>query len=311
MKRLLTILAAMALALVLAPVALAADEVPADGQVLVSFNGPLEVPAGQHVEAVIVLGGDAVIAGEVDALVVIGGDATLTGARVDSIAMVDGDVTIDSASVVTGDIRTLSGSAIVAPGAEIGGDIKGLEGDLATLGFVVGPIFVLFAIGVALVTLVVALAVAALGARQVRTAETLISRQPGSTIVAGLIGVVLVPLFAALSIVTIIGAPIGLAVLLFVLPTVAYFGWIVAAIWTGDWLLMRHRGPYEAERPYQAAVLGVIVLGLVGIVPVAGPIVGAIASLFGYGSLLLLAWRTFRHEPLPPMGIATPSPMAA
>ena len=99
----------------------------------------------------------------------------------------------------------------------------------------------------------------------------------------------------------------GLAFLLIVLPTAAYVGWLVAAIWLGDWILIQTRGAPEPERPYLAAVIGVIVLGIASLLP---PI-SAIASLFGFGAVLLLGWKTFRHEPLVPQTSArgaAPSP---
>ena len=47
-----------------------------------------------------------------------------------------------------------------------------------------------------------------------------------------------------------------------------------------------------------AAVVGLIVLQIISIVP----FVGAIASLFGFGAVLLLAWRTFRQPSAPRAG---------
>ena len=46
--------------------------------------------------------------------------------------------------------------------------------------------------------------------------------------------------------------------LFLVLPVLAFLGWIVAAIWLGDWLLGRMRGTREAGQPSLAAVVGVI-----------------------------------------------------
>jgi hypothetical protein len=80
-------------------------------------------------------------------------------------------------------------------------------------------------------------------------------------------------------------------------------GDLVASIWIGEWLLYRG-GAERPARPYLAAVLGVIVLWVISLVPFAG----AIASLFGFGAVLLLAWRTFRGTstsqpvPRPPTG---------
>jgi len=74
----------------------------------------------------------------------------------------------------------------------------------------------------------------------------------------------------------------------------------VAGIWIGEWLL--YRGTSERpERPYLAAVLGLVVLQVVSLIP----FVGAIASLFGFGAVLLLAWRVFR-QPSQPRPLTTP-----
>ena len=95
----------------------------------------------------------------------------------------------------------------------------------------------------------VALLVAAFGARQVRNAEALITREPGTVLVAGIAGSVILPILAVLATVTIVGAPLGLGALFIVLPALALLGWIVAAIWVGDWILGRSGGTREAGRP--------------------------------------------------------------
>ena len=128
-------------------------------------------------------------------------------------------------------------------------------------------------------------------------------------LVAGIAGSVLLPILALLVTATVIGAPIGLGALLVVLPALAFLGWIVAAIWVGDWILLRMRGSVEAGQPYAAALVGVVALAFAGIVP----FVGAIATLFGYGALLLMGWRILR-PPTPAVavgtGMAQPSPVA-
>ena len=156
-------------------------------------------------------------------------------------------------------------------------------------------------VGFGVAALAVALLVAAFGARQVRRAESLISDEPGTVLVAGIVGSVVLPILALLATVTIVGAPLGLGALFLVLPALAFIGWIVAAIWIGDWILGRSGGP-RAERPYAAAVVGVLVLALAGILP----FVSAIATLFGFGALLVIAWRILR-PPTASIGAAAPS----
>ena len=99
-------------------------------------------------------------------------------------------------------------------------------------------------VGIGSPAIAAALLVAAFGARQVRHAEALISNETGTVLVAGLIaGRSCCRILAVLVTVTIVGAPIGLGALLIVLPALAFLGWIVAAIWVGDWILGPLRRP--------------------------------------------------------------------
>jgi hypothetical protein len=163
-------------------------------------------------------------------------------------------------------------------------------------------------IGLGLAAIAAALAVATFAARQVRAVEALISRQPGQVLVAGIAGAVVLPVVAVLLVMTVIGAPIGLALLLVVLPAIAFLAWLVAAIWIGDWIVARLRGAPEPDRPYRAALLGVFVLAAAGLVP----FVTAIATLFGFGALLVAGWRVLRGGVPAPgeTGAAQPAPSA-
>ena len=265
-----------------------------------AFNGDVTVPAGEQADVVLVAGGTATVAGHVKTVVVFDGTAILQGATVESVFVTGGSLSIDAATTVTGDVRTLNTTTTVDPAASVGGSVSSLEADLVAAAAVLAPLVVLFVLGLALVTLVAGLALAALGARQVRAAEALISHQPGETILFGLAGLVVIPLVAILAMITVIGAPLGLAVMFMVWPAAAFAGYLVAGIWIGEWLL--YRGAAERpERPYLAAVLGLVILQVISLVP----FVGAIASLFGFGAVLLLAWRVFR-QPSQPRPVTTP-----
>ncbi len=307
MRRAIAAIGVLLLVAFAAPAVLAADPVAHGGRVLVSINGPIDLPAGQAADLVFAVNGAATVEGDVNTLVVVNGDATLTGAHAGTVVVVNGTAALGTGTVVAGDVRTVNGTVEQAEGATVQGRTGGLEADAAALGVILVPAFILFFLGLALVTLAAALAMAALAAKQTRAAEVLISRQPLPTLLAAIVGIIVLPLVGVLAMVTVIGAPIGLAFLLVVLPTAAYVGWIVAAIWVGDWILIQARGAAEPERPYLAAVIGVVVLGIASLLP---PL-SAIASLFGFGAVLLLAWKVLRHEPLipeAPARAATPSP---
>ena len=292
MRRLILVLAAACLALgMLAPAVLAADPtLDQSSRVLMAFNGDVTVAPGDTADAVIVTHGTATIRGDVRSLVVIDGQAILEDARLESVFVAGGSLAIDATTVVSGDVRTLDTTVSADPAATIGGSMASLDQDLIAAGAALVPAIGLFLLGLVLVTIVAGLALAALGARQVRTAEALISREPGQTLLVGLAGLVIVPVIAILAMITIIGAPLGLAILLVAWPAAAYAGYLVAGIWIGEWLIDRD-SPKRRERPYLAAVVGLITLQILSIIP----FLGAIASLFGFGAVLLMAWRTFRQ----------------
>jgi hypothetical protein len=307
MRRLFAIAASVAILLALsAPAVLAADPSTARGSFIFTANGRVDVPGDQHVDVVMVVNGTATISGDVDTAFIAGGSATFTGATVDTIVVIDGSAVLDPGTVVSGDVRTLQGSVTQQPGAVVQGTIKALDVDLAAFAILMIPVLIVLMIGFVIAGLAAALAVAAFGSRQVRQVEALISQRPGPVLVAGIAGTFLLPALAILLMLTVVGAPIGFAVLFLVLPGLAFLGWIVAAIWVGDWLLERTRGAREPGRPYRAALLGIVVLGLLGIFP----FVNAIATLFGFGGLLLAAWHVLRPEtpPAAPVAWAQPAP---
>ena len=310
MKRILIMAATVAFLLSFgAQAVLAAEPIGDSGSVLVSVNGTVDIPAGDHVDTLVVLGGEARISGDVRTIVVARGSATLVGATTETLVVVNGTADIGAGTTVRGDVRTLNGTVTQQPGATVTGSVKALDADLAALGLLLIPAFILLFIGFGLATIAAAMLVAAFGARQVRSVESLIVRQPGHVLLAGIAGMVAFPLVAMLMIATVVGAPMGFALLFILWPAIAFLGWIVAAIWVGDWIVARLRGTTEPDRPYLAAVVGVIVLAFAGVLP----FVGAIATLFGFGALLLAAWRTFRPEttPLGEAGPALPAPSAS
>ncbi len=275
----------------LAPVALAAGPVTSTGSVVVSVNGTMDLPAGTSVNTVVVVDGTATISGDAKTVVVVDGTATIAGATVDELIVVGGRVDLLAGTSV-GDVSTWRGTVTQDPTATVSGRTTRFETDLAALAILLVPLVLALTVGLALSAIVAALLVAAFASRQVRDAEAQITRRPGHSLLAGIAGTVVLPIFGGLLILSIIGAPIGFALLFGILPVLAFVGWLIAAIWVGEWLLERSRGERETGRPYRAAVLGVIVLAIASIVP----FVSTIATLFGFGALLLVGWQILRPQ---------------
>jgi hypothetical protein len=296
MKRILGAAASALLVLVLAfllfaPSVAAADpKLPHNGRVIISTEGDVNVPAGEHYDAVVVVKGAATVAGEVNTIIVVDGTVNLTAARTESVVAVRSPVTLGPGSVVLADVLKLDSVVTRQGNAEVQGEIRDIALDVAGLGFFLGSAMLLLYVGFAIAAIVAGLLVAAIAARQVRAAEELIRREPVQVFVTGFFGM-FVPLIVAIALfVTIVGAPLGIGILLGLWPLAAFVGYLVTGIFIGDWVLSRTSTMAQRERPYLAAVIGLIVLQLLGILP----FLAGIATLFGYGAVILLAWRTLR-----------------
>jgi hypothetical protein len=294
MKRLVAAAASLLVVfLFLAPVALAADpSMPHTGRVLVSTAGDFELAAGDQADAVIVVNGTATIEGRVNTVVVVDGVLNLNGATAETVVAIRSPLNLGPGTVVEGNVLKLDSLITKTGDAAIGGGIRDIGSDLAGIGFVLIPVFFLLFIGFAISTIVGGLVLAALAARQVREAEALISHEPGQVAIAALIGLFLPIIVIGGLFVTVVGAPLAVTLLVGVWPVLALLGYLVAGIWIGDFVLERTNSGGVRERPYLAAVVGLVILQVSAIFP---PI-PMIASFLGYGAVILLAWRVFRHD---------------
>ncbi len=313
MRRIVAIAGAMLIVLLLlVPVALAADALPHSGRVLISTQGDVTIPAGEQADFVMVVDGTATIAGEVNTIFVVNGAANLTGAKTETVVAVNSPVNLGDGTVVLGDVMTANSLVQQSGSAEVVGEVKDMQASFIALGVVLAPALILMWIGFGLAVIAAGLLLAGVAGRQVRAAEALISHEPVLTFATGIVAMVLIPLAAFLLIATLIGAALGVGILIALWPLVAFVGYLVAGIWIGDWVLQQRRPAVSRERPYLAAVIGLLILQALGLVPVLG-IVSTLVSLFGFGAVVLLAWRTLRAGGGTHVAVAgaTPAPMAS
>ena len=313
MRRIVAIAAVLVIVMLfLVPVALAADAMPHSGRVLISTQGDVTIPAGEQADFVMVVDGTATIAGEVNTIFVVNGAANLTGARTETVIAVNSPVNLADGTVVLGDVMTANSLVQQAGNAEVVGEVKDMQTSFIALGVVLAPALILLWIGFGLAVIAAGLLLAGVAGRQVRAAEALISHEPVLTFATGIVGMVLIPLAAFLLIATLIGAALGVGILIALWPLVAFVGYLVAGIWIGDWVLQQRRPAVSRERPYLAAVIGLLILQALSLVPVLG-IVSALVSLFGFGAVVLLGWRTLRAGGGTQVAVtgATPAPMTS
>jgi hypothetical protein len=222
---------------------------------------------------------------------------------------VEGDIT-----VVSGDLDLRSGATVnnvhlirsdlqQSDGATITGDLNERENFFFRGAWAVFSILLWLAMTIAVVA--AGLLFAAVGGRQLRTASLSLTEDPGNSILAAIVLWVGVPLIAGLIIATLVGIPLGLGVLLFLLPAMWLLGYIAAGTRLG--MLIVGQG---AEHPYAAAAIGLLILQLVAIVPFFGWVVVGLAGLWGAGGIALVAWRAARGTPATPAAPEVSQPVA-
>jgi hypothetical protein len=281
-----------------------AEDLPKSGRVVFVAGGDVDIPAGDQADAVIVIKGDARIGGTVTGLVLIDGNATLSGATVGSVLIVSGTVDVGEGTTVLGDVSQVNGT-VVQSGGVIAGETRDLAVGFATLGVFVGAVALLAWVGLGVATLIVALLLATFAGQQVRKTTYLIGREPGKVILSGVGSIVIIPILAILAMATVIGIPMGLGILLVAWPALAFVGYLVGCIWIGEWLLSRRAGYRPAERPHVAALVGLAVAFVAGIIP----FITAIISIVGTGAVIRAAWYTWRGDrPADPAAQARPMP---
>ena len=256
---------------------------PADQVVL---SGDVNVPRGTVVGEVVVFSGSAVIDGVAQGgVVVLDGPITIGGQVGGDVVALHGPIRLLATAQVTGDVLA-GGNLIVADGAQVGGEIR------RDVGFTLaGPVAVL---GALLVSIAMAVSILLLGLLLLlvaprgleRTAEASLDAPLAST-GWGLLVVVGVPIVAAVAAATIVGLPLGLAVLLG-LGLLWLVGQVAVTFVVGR-LLVR------APRSRVGALFAGWGIGAaIGLVPFLNAVWWTLGAVFGLGSIVVAAWRARR-----------------
>jgi hypothetical protein len=262
--------------------------------VYVRVNGTVDLADGESVDTLVAVNSEAQVAGTVrDTLVIVNQTATVSGdvgrdaivangtLRLAPTAHIGGDVVLVNGELSQADGAVIAGKVVERSGASIGGEFRRVT---AAVSFVAW-------LGMTLLLVVVALASAALGGRQLSDIAGLLGARPGLAAVAAVIFWIAVPIVAFVAFVTVIGIPIGITLLLVVLPLLWGLGYVTTSTRLGFFLADLRRTPPDLDRPYLEAVLGVVIFQLIGLIPIVGGIVVALAGLFGAGAIVVRAWR--------------------
>ncbi|MGH2661872.1 MAG: hypothetical protein ACRDH8_03495 [Actinomycetota bacterium] len=265
--------------------ALAQEATEHDNEFVV-LTGQLDIPEGETFDSAVIFNGPATVAGTVRGPVVsFNGDVEVSGTVEESVVSFNGTVTVRSGAVIMEDLVTRT-EPVIEEGATIQGDIRRETFDVFREPFPFWARFLSwFAVTVSLLGLgLLLLLLAPRGADAV--AEAWRSGK-GATIGWGLIFLVGLPLVGILALITLLGIPFGIG-LLFALGLIYSMGYVA-----GAWLLGRQLLKAPSSRVL-AFFLGLVILRAVALVPILAGIVGAVATVFGLGALIVAAWRAGR-----------------
>ena len=290
-------LMALALATAAAILALAGPAAAATGDGIgsrVVILGGLDVPEGKTVDDVFVVRGPVTIDGTATGdVVAVDGRVTVSGHIVGNLVAVNGPVELQDGAEVDGDVSSRLAPTI-APGATVKGTVRGLN-----VNFQFGNLFVarfIFWLAASVSLLILGLVLLAFAPRAAAAATETVRGSTGAAIGFGLVVFIGLPVVAVLALVTLVGIPLGLGILLALVPVYAV-GYV-----TSVWLLGR-RIVKPPTSPYLAFLLGWAILRALALVPALGGLLWFLGSVFGLGVLVVSARRAGRPAAPPPPSV--------
>ncbi len=293
-------LAAFACVFVLVPGAVAQDDNGPDTDDQIVITGSLVVPEGDSVQHAVIFNGAATIEGTVEkSLVVFNGRTEIVGTVADDLVVFSGEVILRSGSRVGGDVVSLE-TPEIEDGATVGGSVDDLEGrwnywDATFIGrlawwlaFTVSTLV----LGLGLL-LLASSGLDAIGIRALRD-------RLGGTFGFGVLVFLLLPLVAAVLLVTVVGIPLGLFLLLG-LALVYTVGYVIGALAIGRLVVK------PPTSRYLAFLAGWGALRVLALIPFVGGLAWLVATVIGLGTL----WVGARARRTGEVGPAAVPPMPA
>jgi uncharacterized RDD family membrane protein YckC len=278
----------------------------------VGIGRDVDLPSGELADSVVAIFGTATSAGDARTVVSILGDSRVSGPVHDGAVSILGNTYIDSS--IGGDVVAVLGNVELGPHADVHGDVVAVGGTVrhdpastvrGSVQSVAGNIDGLnwlhpwidhclfygrplalvpgidWAWGLALAFLALYVCIALLFrdgvARCVQTLET----QPGLSVLAALLTVLLVPVLVVLLCITFIGIA-AVPFLVIALFFAVVFGKIVMLAWLGGRVLKVRQGVPPSHPALAVLIGGVIVLALY-VIPVIGFVTYKLLDLLGLG----------------------------
>jgi cytoskeletal protein CcmA (bactofilin family) len=263
----------------------------------VVLTGGLHVPGGERADTVVVFNGPVRIEGEVrGSAVVFNGSFVLSGTVRDDVVVFNGRVVLAPGARVGGDLVTRQRPSI-DPSATVEGSIRRLRNFSISFGFALhGVIWLAYTIS----TLILGLILVAVARRGLEAGAVVARTRVGLAIAWGAGLFFGLPLAGILLLVTIVGIPLGLAVLL-ALWFIYTIGYTAALFFVGRMIIRPPRGRFLA------LLAGWGVMRALGLIPFLGGVLWFVAAVYGLGVLAETASSVGRE----PAAVPPPPPVPA
>ena len=286
------------------------------GDDLVNLGHDSNLARGQHADSVVSIFGSSTSDGEAEDVVSIFGDTRVTGEVSDNAVAVFGDTYIDGK--IDGDAVAVLGNMQLGPHAEIGGNVMAVGGSLERdpAAIVHGNIQNVFtgnfggfgglrtwihhcllygrplalvpglgwAWGVAFTFLALYAGLALLFREGLTRCVQTFEAQPGHSVLAALIAMLLTPVLVVLLCVTVIGIA-AVPFVVFGIFCAGLFGKAVMLAWLGGRVTGK-RGAGQMSHPAVAVLIGGMLVLVLYLIPVLGFLVYKLLGLLGLGAVV-------------------------
>jgi cytoskeletal protein CcmA (bactofilin family) len=303
----------VALVALLAPAALAQSsgaDAASSGNAFVVLTGRLDVRSGDTFDDAVILDGDATIDGTVTRTVMaFNGDVTVSGTVGQDVVAINGRVTVKNGATVDGNVIS-SKAPLIAPGATVNGDVnqQSFNVDFGNLALVSR---IAYWIAASVSSFLIGLLLTLAWPRVSDAIAAAARERVGPSIGWGAIMFFGLPIVGGLLLVTLVGALLGIGILL-ALVLIYSIGYAAGAFALGRLMLK------PPTNRFLAFLLGWGILRLVALVPVLGVLLFVAMSVWGLGAITVAAYRASRGTgatapvltqppgaaPLPPMPTA-------
>ena len=268
---------------------------PLQSQQSFAFTEDIVVAEDEVQNNVVSFGGNVLIEGEVkEGVVSFGGEVTISGEVGDVVLGFGSNITLKSTAIVQGDVFILGGELTKEPGCTIEGDTVYFgtsdevsqflkEGFAGVFGFSLFPILIILKLITLVIWFILAIILVAIFPKQISYASNQIRTSFWPIFGTGILSIIIFTgliLFSVFLCFILIGIPILLA-LVAIGIIIKIFGRVVVFYFLGDWIFKAFGGKQTSG--LLAVILGLLLFGLLGFLPIIGSLFAFFLSIIGWG----------------------------